>query len=220
VLALSADASRRRGLAEAAADPRRFGAGRPRIACSRCGEAALDEALGDGTPAAAGLVLADWGALARRPGAVAGFEHVVMVDPPPFEQLEGLAMAGSGYAHLAWGPPELELAQRCLDLEWQPRGAVEQVWRLLAKRGGEAAGSELRVLLAGAGHHPRPPEVAARAVAVLVELGLCEWTPDRASGSLRAVSSEQTELERSRAYGACTARHEEGKEFLRSRAQS
>ncbi|MGZ5321572.1 MAG: single-stranded-DNA-specific exonuclease RecJ [Solirubrobacterales bacterium] len=238
VLALCADASRRRALAGSAADPRRFGAGAPLIACGRCGEEALDSALGvaGGEPdqaasatasaaAAAGLVLADWGALARRPGAPARFQHVVLVDPPPFEQLEQLAIAarpgaGAGFAHLAWGAAELELAERCLELEWEPRGAVEQTWRLLVKAGGGAGGEELRSLLAGAGHHPRTPELGARIVAILEELGLCEWCPDGAASTLRVVSSEPTELERSRAYGACVARHQEGKRFLRSRAQS
>jgi hypothetical protein len=224
VLALCADASRRRALAGSAADPRRFGAAdAPLVACARCGADALDAALGpEGSeqPAGPGLALADWGALARRPAAARRFQHVVLVDPPPFEQLEELALSGSGYAHLAWGAPELELAERCLAQEWEPRGAVEQIWRPLAKVEGEASGEELRALLAGPGHHPRPPEVAGRAVAVLTELGLCEWSPEPAPAALRVVSSEQTELERSRAYGACVARHQEGKRFLRDRPRS
>src|SRR5262249_51818480 len=71
VLAVCADASRRARLASSAADPRRFGAAAPRIACGRCGSDALDSALGvsQEEPAAAGLVLTDWHALARRPDA-------------------------------------------------------------------------------------------------------------------------------------------------------
>ena len=217
VLALCVDARRRRALADSAADPRRFGAGKPVLACCRCGDGALESALAtDG----AGLVLSDWGALARRPGAVGRFAHVVLVDPPPFEPLEQLARLGPGYLHLAWGPPEVELARRCLALEWEPRGAVEQIWRLLVKRGGEACGEELRSLLAGAGEYPRTPELAARCVVILDELGLCEWTPDSGASALRVLSSEETQLERSRSYGACVARHEEAKRFLQSRAQS
>ena len=217
VLALCVDARRRRALADSAADPRRFGAGKPVLACCRCGDRALESAFAtDG----AGLVLSDWGALARRPDVAGRFAHVVLVDPPPFEPLEELARLGPGYLHLAWGPPEAELARRCLALEWDPRGAVEQVWRLLVKRGGEARGEELRSLLAGAGEFPRTPELAGRCVAILDELGLCEWTPDSGASGLRVLSSEQTQLERSRSYGACVARHEEAKRFLQSRAQS
>ena len=227
VLALCADASRRRALADSAADPRRFGASEPLLACCRCGEGALDGALGPIAPAedaGPGLVLADWGALARRPEAATRFRHVVLIDPPPFEQLDGLARAapadGPGYVHLAWGPPEAELALRCVALEWEPRGGVGQIWRLLVKGGGEAAGDPLRSLLAGAGEYPRTPELAARCVAVLDELGLCEWTPDSGAQRLRVLSSQETQLERSRAYVACVARHEEAKRFLQSRAPS
>ena len=58
VLAICADAGRRARLASEAADPRRFGAALPRIACCRCGSAGLDEALSE--EPVAGLVLADW----------------------------------------------------------------------------------------------------------------------------------------------------------------
>jgi single-stranded-DNA-specific exonuclease len=219
VLALCADASRRSALAQSAADPRRFGAGEPLIACGRCGGGALDRALG-GEDAGPGLVLADWSSLARRPAGPARFQHVVLIDPPPFEALDGLAAAGTGYIHLCWGRSEVELAERCLGFEWRLRGAIEHIWRGLERAGGEAGGDALRELLAGPGRHPRAPEVAGRCIAVLVELGLCEWTPVDAAPRLRVLSSERTELERSRVFGACEARHQEGIRFLQSRAQS
>jgi hypothetical protein len=77
----------------------------------------------------------------------------------------------------------------------------------------------LRELLAGPGRHSRTPEVAARCVAVLSELGLCEWRPDRTNPALGVLSSKETKLERSRAYVACAARHTEGLRYLRARAQ-
>jgi len=247
VLALCADASRRRALAEDAADPRRFGAAAPRLACHRCGSEALDSALGtqhfrrpqtpppdirpQAPPPDQSLVLADWGALARRRDAPRRFQHVVLVDPPPAEQLEELARAGvrgpggsspfaAGFLHLAWGGAEIELARRCLAAEWELRRPISELWRGLHEAGGELAGERLRKLLAGPSRHPRSPEVAARCLAVLRELGLCEWSTDDASPSLRVLSSERTELERSRAYGACVARHQEGDRFLQSRAQA
>jgi hypothetical protein len=221
VLALCADASRRRALAGSAADPRRFGAPAALIACGRCGDAGLDAALGPAsaaTTAPPGLVLADWGALGRRPGAASRFRHVVLIDPPPFERVDALARAGAGFLHLAWGGAELELARRCAGFEWELRGGVTQIWRSLAKSGGEAEGERLRALLAGPGEHSRSPEVAARCIAALSELGLCEWRPDRAAPVLRVLSSEETKLERSRAYGACVARHQEAIAYLRARA--
>jgi hypothetical protein len=194
----------------------------PRFACCRCGEDALEAALG-GEPQP-GLVLTDWWALARRPDAARGFEHVVAIDPAPFEGMDELARGGCegsgpggrGYLHLAWGAPEADFARQCLSRDWDLRGAVASIWRALR----EDAGSDgLRAVLAGPGRHQRTPEVAGRCVAVLCELGLCEWGGDLAAPELRVVSSERTELERSRVFRACAERHQEGIRFLQSRAQ-
>jgi single-stranded-DNA-specific exonuclease len=227
VLAICADAARRARLASDAADPRRFGATLPRIACCRCGSRRLDAALSD-VPSA-GLVLADWTSLALRPGAPLAFRHLVLIDPPPSEALEGLACAaneaaaiGGGsesYVHLAWGPAEADLAERLLDWEWNLRLAIGEIWRALAAVDGAAEGLELRSLLAGELAYPRTPELAARCIVVLTELGLCEWLPNRGAPVLRVLSSERTDLGRSRAYGACIARHQEAIRYLRSRAQ-
>ena len=80
--------------------PTRAGSARwpPLIACSRCGEPGLDAALGSAearAAAAPGLVLADWGALARRPTAAPRFRHVVADRPAAVRAVERLARAGS-----------------------------------------------------------------------------------------------------------------------------
>ena len=228
VLALCADASIRRALAGEAADPRRFGGAAALVACCRCDEEQLDAALGatgDDAPAEPGLTLADWGALARRPRAARRFEHVVLVDPPPAEELRAAAALAratpgaaanpfaAGFLHLSWGEAEVELALRVSMDEWQLRPAVVEVFRSLRERG-EASGERLAQLLAGPAKHPRPPEVAARCVRVLVELGLCEWRAAPANPGLRVVSSGRTELDRSGAYRAYRARHEEARKYL------
>jgi len=220
VLAICADAARRAKLASSAADPRRFGAAVPRIACCRCGTDSLDAALAE--PPGAGLVLVDWTVVALRPESVRRFPHVVVIDPAPSEALEGLAWATKvgGFAHLAWGPVELELTERLLGREWDLRAAIAEIWRALAEFDGEVEGTALRSALEGASEYPRTPETAARCVRVLCELGLCEWHPDRAAGALRVLSSERTDLGRSRVYGACLARHQEAIRFLRARAQA
>jgi single-stranded-DNA-specific exonuclease len=227
VLAICADASRRARLASDAADPRRFGASLPLIACCRCGSEGLDAALGE--PPQAGLVLADWTSIALRPEAPLAFRHVVVIDPPPSEALEGVAWAAPGphvvggrsgsYIHLAWGPAEADLAERLLGWEWNLRAAVREIWKGLGARGGEVGDAELRALLAGGASYERTPELAARCVRVLDELGLCEWRPTGGGSVLRVLSSEKTELGRSRAYADCAARHEEAIRFLRSKAQ-
>jgi single-stranded-DNA-specific exonuclease len=226
VLAICADAARRAKLASEAADPRRFGAALPRIACCRCGSEGLDAALAEAP--AAGLVLADWTSVALRPRSPLEFRHVVLIDPPPSEALEALAWAftepalGGGarsYIHLVWGLAEADLAERLLDWEWNLRLAIGEIWRGLAAVDGEAQGLELRLLLAGELAYPRTPELAARCVRVLTELSLCEWLPTGGGPALRVLSSERTDLGRSRAYADCVARHQEAIRFLRSKAQ-
>jgi hypothetical protein len=227
VLAICADAARRAKLASEAADPRRFGAALPRIACCRCGSLGLDAALSEAP--AAGLVLADWTSVALRSRAPLTFRHVVLVDPPPSEPLEALVWAaneptavGGGpaaYIHLAWGPGEADLAERLLGREWNLRAAIREIWRGLAEAGGEASGAELRSLLAGDSAYPRTPELAARCVRVVAELGLCEWPTTGGGPLLRVLSSERTDLGRSRAYTDCVARHQEAIRFLQSKAQ-
>jgi hypothetical protein len=218
VLAICADAGRRAKLASSAADPRRFGAALPRIACCRCGSESMDEALRESP--GAGLALVDWTVVALLPEAPLRFRHIVVVDPPPSEALEGLARAGSGYLHLAWGPAELELSERLLGREWELRAPIAEIWRSLAEAGGEAEGPILRSALEGASEYPRTPETAARCVRVVCELGLCEWLPDRGADALRVLSSERTDLGRSRAYAACLARHQEAIRFLQSQAHT
>ena len=227
VLAICADAARRGKLALEAADPRRFGAALPRVACCRCGSGGLDAALSDA--AYAGLVLVDWTSLARRPDAPRDFRHVVLIDPPPSEPLEDLAWAmdnstaiggaGRSYIHLAWGPAEADLAERLFDREWNLRTAIAEIWRGLSSAGGESGGAKLRSLLAGDSAYSRTPELAGRCVRVLNELGLCEWRSNGGTPVLGVLSSEGTDLGRSRTYGACIARHQEAIQFLRSRAQ-
>jgi hypothetical protein len=146
-----------------------------------------------------------------------------VIDPAPSEALESLAWADGpthGFLHLAWGPPELQLTQRLLGREWELRAAIAEIWRALAETGGETEGEALRAILEGASDYPRTPETAARCVRVLCELGLCEWPTDRGAGRLRVLSSERTDLARSRAYGACLARHQEAIRFLQARAQA
>jgi single-stranded-DNA-specific exonuclease len=213
VLAVCADASRRRRLVERA-DPARFGPGRASVACARCDAATIAAAAGQALDGDRGLLLADWAALARQPGLARRFEHVVLVDPPPFPCLEALAARGEGYVHVAWGDAELDFALKAHEAEWRLRPMLASVFRSLCEGGGDVRDRPLAVLLAGTAPHPRTAEQAGRCVRVLTELGLVAWGRDHAGGTLRVVSSEQTELERSSAYVAYDARHEEGRRFL------
>jgi single-stranded-DNA-specific exonuclease len=213
VLAVCADASRRRGLAERA-DPARFGPGRAKLVCARCSGDAIEAAAREVLDEDRGLVLADWGVIVRRPELARGFEHVVLVDPPPFPHVEALATRGPGYVHVAWGDAELEFALKVHDAEWSLRAGLATAFVKLREAGGELRDDRLAALLMGEGPHPRTAEQGGRCVRVLTELGLAAWQPDDARRTLRVVSSEHTELERSSAYVAYGARHQEGRRFL------
>jgi single-stranded-DNA-specific exonuclease len=163
-----------------------------------------------------GVALADAAALEAEPALATRFEHVVLVDPPQFAHVEELAMQGEGYAHLAWGEAEHRFAVAMLDVQLARREVLVGMFRDLREVGG-ASGEELLGVLRGGGRFPRSPVVAARCLRVLGELGLVRGTPAAGDGSLGVVSSEGTELERSSAYRAYGARHQEGQRFLERR---
>ena len=82
---------------------------------------------------------------------------------------------------------------------------------------GEAGGEELLAALRGSGRFPRSPVTAARCLRVLGELELVQGTADGGGGRVGVVSSEGTELERSPAYRAYGARHQEALRYLERR---
>lgn len=210
VLALCADASRRAELALGAAGLARFSRAGARVVCGRCGAGAVASTLRDPRE---GLVLADWAALSLSSLRICGFDHVVLVDPPPFAAAERFAASGEGHLHLAWGEAERAFASRVLEDEWGLRRGLEAIFRAVsrAELGGEDG---LRGALAGPEAHRRSPELAARCVRVLLELGIMRGDADGGVRALRVVSSEGTELERSQAYRAYRSRLEEGQQFL------
>ena len=168
-----------------------------------------------------GVELADGAALEADPELATGFEHVVLVDPPSFAHLERLATcatADGGYAHLAWGEAEHRFALAMLDEQLARRAILIALFRDL-REAGEASGAALLEALRGSGPHPRSAETGARCLRVLIELGLVQGSPDRGDGTVGVVSSEGTELERSAAFRAYGARHQEGLRYLERRKQ-
>lgn len=241
VLGVCADASRRAALAAGAAGLARFNGGSGRVACARCGAAALEALL---VKADGGFALTDYATLAAAGEggveAVARFEHVVLVDPPTSAEAAAVVAAGeSGYRHELWSEAEHEFALAALDESLASRTAVAAVFRSLRDAGTEerakaltaaAPGSEsassasagphgvtgtaLREALAGAGAHPLAPEAAARAFRVLGELELAQGAPNRGGDLVGVVSSQGTDLERSAAFRAYRERHLEAQKFL------
>jgi single-stranded-DNA-specific exonuclease len=170
-----------------------------------------------------GVVLADPFRLEAEPELARGFEHVVVVDPLPGEELERLAALplditadSRGYVHLAWGEAEHRFALAMLDERLARRPTLIGLYRDL-RDAGEASGSGLREALRGSGRFPRAPETAARCLRVLGELALVRGAPEGGGGAVGVVSSGDTDLERSAAFRAYGARHREGLEYLRRR---
>jgi single-stranded-DNA-specific exonuclease len=215
VLAVCADASRRAALANGATGLARFNGGAGLIACHRCHGEEIGRLRGR---AGGGLALTDFAALEREPGLAEAFKHVVLVDPPRNEADELRAQTpctqGSpGFLHRLWTEAEQEFAGRALAEQWPTREGVATTYRAL-RQTGDARGRRLREALAGGGGHPLCPEACARRFRVLRELGLVQGSPEAGAGVVRVVSSVRTDLQRSAAFRAYSARLSEAQRFL------
>jgi single-stranded-DNA-specific exonuclease len=222
VLAICSDALRRRELVERAAAPARFCGGPLAITSGRMADEAVRRGIARVLDAGCGVALLDWGALERMALREPGFPHVVLIDPPPFAHLERRACSGAGYVHLAWGEPEIALALRVHEEEWPRRPALAALYRIMRDRHRDADGLalyDLRDALHGPGRHPRAPEVGARRIRVLEEVGAVTWDPAATPRVLRVVSSVTKDLELTESFAAYRARYEEGRRFLSRRRQ-
>jgi len=210
VLAVVADVARRREALVAALEPGRLGVEVAVLGGARCDPAAMAArlALARGVPA---LVMLDYARLAEvdPPEGM----HVVLVDPPasPQEAAWAVHRAGDRWLHLVWGEPEAALALRVAEDEWELRPAVTAIWTGLRDGEPRPWGSALEAILLGDGPASRPPRVAARALAVLGELGLVEVGDE---GVRAATDPERRELGASVRYRACQARLEAARRYL------
>lgn len=163
-----------------------------------------------------GVRVADYEELERSPNLAGTFDHVVLVDPPPSAALERLASRcgrDGGYLHRVWGEAEWRLSLSVLAVQLAQRPTLIATFRDL-REAGEVGGEELRQALLGSGRQPRSAETAARCFLVLSELGLVRGAPAGGDGRVGVVSSDGTDLERSAAFRAYSARHEEARQYL------
>lgn len=212
VLAVCADAGRRASLSALA----RLAPASPPRECEECGGLVVD---GSRTPA-----VVDYMTLERTPALVREFAHVVLADPPPSPRHEALAArpvdgwtesgGHAGYLHEAWVESDVAASLAALEAQLARRPVLVAAFRDL-REAGEASGDLLQQALRGSGPHRRGPEVAARCFRVLDELGLVQGSPDGGSGTVGVVSSRETDLERSAAFRAYGALHEEALRYLR-----
>ena len=121
-------------------------------------------------------------------------------------------LPGAGWAHLAWGEPELRFAAAIHEWEYTLREPLATVYRALRAAGG-SRGEACEAVLRGEGTQPRTAAMAGRLVRVLTELGLASL--DRAGlGLSLAEAPARTALERSAAFVAYRSRLESGTTFL------
>ena len=160
-----------------------------------------------------GFALISYHALERDPGIAERFVHLVALDPPASCQARELLAGGAGFAHLAWGEPELRFAQQMHELEYGLRASLVAFYRALRLRG-RVTGQELEHLLRGDGPHARPARLAARLIKVLAELELVSL--DRDLPALAIAGAAPTALERSPAYRVYAQQYEDGRRFLSS----
>ncbi len=166
-----------------------------------------------------GVRLTDYLRLEQDSGICADFDHVVLVDPPPSPEAERLVStcaAAGAFLHLAWGEAEWRFACHVLGSHLPQRAALIEVFREL-REAGDVSGERMLSVLRGKPAAPRAPEAAARCFRVLAELGLVAGEPGCGDGTVRVVSSEGTELERSVAFRAYRSRYEECLRYLERR---
>ena len=108
------------------------------------------------------------------------------------------SLPGEGFAHLAWGEPEVGFALAAAQAELDLRPPLTAVYRALREAGG-AAGDELRALLLGDGRYPRSTALCARLLRVLLELGLAAYSDRRCT----LVPGVRADLEAAPTYRRC-----------------
>jgi single-stranded-DNA-specific exonuclease len=162
-----------------------------------------------------GFAVCSWAALEDAPHLAEPYRHVVAVDPPSHPAQRALvgALPGTGWAHLAWGEPELDFARRILQWDYALRSPLADVYRALRAAGG-ARGEACAALLRGDGPQPRSAALAGRLVRVLTELRLVVLDQREGLALVVPAAPERTALERSPAYRAYQRRLEDGQRFL------
>ncbi len=210
VVAVVADAARRREALESTIDPARVGAEVVVLGGGRCGTAALAErlALARGVPSLVVLEYADLALVEPPEGA-----HLVLVDPPASaaEAEWAVHRAAGRWLHLAWGTPEVAVALAASQERWEPRPTVTALWIALRDGAPRAWGPELAAAVLGDPVLPRQPRVAARALAVLAELGLIAIDD---AGVRAAADPARRELDSSALYRAALERLAQEEAFL------
>ena len=192
VLALCADALRRRELVERAARPARFGGGELAIVSAALARRRDRRGRGSGARRRRAAWSSPTGPRSRAIPALAGrCEHVVVIDPPPFARTRASGRGGGeGYVHRSRRiAPRSSSPLRVHAEEWPSRASLAALYRVArraVRRGAGSSGAPSRPMLCGErrAHPLRARGRGAGAARVLVELDLAAW--DASGGGLSA----------------------------------
>jgi hypothetical protein len=113
--------------------------------------------------------------------------------------------ASPGFAHLGWGPAEIEFALALAGARLELRPALASIYREL-RSAGRCEGERLAGILRGEGPYPRSAADCARLVRVLLELELIEVNRDGDRLEIQVrEGAGQVRLEESPTYRSCLA---------------
>jgi single-stranded-DNA-specific exonuclease len=181
-----------------------------------------------GSPAAAhtagngqieGVLVFEYSVLDQDPGLVAGYDHVVMLDPPYSAAHDATLGSGDGLLHAIWTAAEMEFAEKVVaerfDLTVRLRGLY-----LKLRDADRVRGELLRTLLSGDPENPVSPETAAMMVTVLEQVELVQSEGLGDARTLGVVSSGKVSLEDSPVFARSQTLCKEHLEFLRQSNKS
>jgi single-stranded-DNA-specific exonuclease len=147
------------------------------------------------------MPVASWQAIGADPSLARAFDHLVALDPPPRGTGDPLLRIGPR-AHIAWGPPEAEFALLVYRAQLDLRPALTEAYRALRTLGSRPTADELEAALRGrSADHPRTPELCARLVGVLEELGLIEFAVEPPAS--RLIDATRRDLAESALFVTC-----------------
>ncbi|MFL5781787.1 MAG: DHHA1 domain-containing protein, partial [Thermoleophilaceae bacterium] len=171
----------------------------------------LEEVVGGIVRAVAGEVevecpaLVSWDDLVADPALAGEHRHLLALDSPlepgAVEAVAASPAEPGALLHLAWGLAEAEFALAVARAELDLRPAVTALYRALRDAAAQPAALEPVLMELGLA-----PRVAARAVRVLVELGLVELDGAAEALTFALLPAGRTDLERSPTFSACAAR--------------
>jgi single-stranded-DNA-specific exonuclease len=168
---------------------------------------------------AARVLVTDYFSLAGPDGpGLAGFDRVVLLDPPfSADAVARIATCGLP-VHLLAGPEESAFAAKVATHRLDLTGQLRELFRGLRESGaidgGEISAGALRELLSADGNSLRSPEEAAALLRVLVETGLARTGGVGAARAAGVVSSKKTELTVSAVFVHHFELHKEQDRFL------